>query len=100
MPGPDDPDLAARFTDSVAANPGPEPPAGLAAAGPLTFSTGGDRSSLRLHRSDEDLIAAVVAANPRTVVVLVAGSAVLTRGPTTSRPCCRASTAAWRAATA
>ena len=78
MPGPDDPDLAARFTDSVAANPGPEPPAGLAAAGPLTFSTGGDRSSLRLHRSDEDLIAAVVAANPRTVVVLVAGSAVLT----------------------
>jgi beta-glucosidase len=37
---------------------------------------GGDRNSLRLHPDDEDLIRAVAAANPRTVVVLVAGASV------------------------
>ena len=39
---------------------------------------GGDRDSLRLRPHDEALILAVCAANPRTVVVLVAGGAVLT----------------------
>ena len=34
------------------------------------FSTGGDRASLRLHPEDEALIAAVAAANPRTVVAV------------------------------
>lgn len=43
------------------------------------FVRGGDRSSLGLRRSDVDLIEAVVEANPRTVVVLVGGSAILTR---------------------
>jgi beta-glucosidase len=38
---------------------------------------GGDRVSLRLRPVDEEIIAAVAAANPRTVVALVAGSAVL-----------------------
>ncbi|ABM07524.1 beta-glucosidase family protein [Paenarthrobacter aurescens] len=42
------------------------------------FVRGGDRSSLNLRPSDERLIQAVVAANPRTVVVLVSGSAILT----------------------
>jgi beta-glucosidase len=37
---------------------------------------GGDRDSLRLHPGDEALIRAVAAANPRTVVVLMAGAAV------------------------
>jgi beta-glucosidase len=39
---------------------------------------GGDRNSLRLHPDDEAMIRAVAAVNPRTVVVLVAGSAVVT----------------------
>ncbi len=42
------------------------------------FVRGGDRSSLSLRPSDERLIHAVVAANPRTVVVLISGSAILT----------------------
>ena len=43
-------------------------------AGPQ--SVGGDRDSLRLHPDDEQLIHAVAAANPRTVVVLMAGATV------------------------
>lgn len=42
------------------------------------FVRGGDRGSLELRPSDADLIRAVTAANPRTVVVLVGGSAILT----------------------
>jgi beta-glucosidase len=43
--------------------------------GSTTF--GGDRASLSLHPEDEQLIEAVSAANPRTVVVVMAGSAVI-----------------------
>jgi beta-glucosidase len=43
-------------------------------AGPQ--SVGGDRDSLRLHPDDEHLIRAVAAANPRTVVVVMAGASV------------------------
>jgi beta-glucosidase len=43
-------------------------------AGPQ--SVGGDRDSLRLHPDDEELIHRTVAANPRTVVVVLAGAAV------------------------
>jgi beta-glucosidase len=42
------------------------------------FVRGGDRNSLDLRPSDVRLIHAVVAANPRTVVVLIGGSAILT----------------------
>jgi beta-glucosidase len=42
------------------------------------FVRGGDRQSLELRQSDIDVITAVAAANPRTVVVLVGGSAILT----------------------
>ncbi|HEX7834186.1 MAG TPA: glycoside hydrolase family 3 C-terminal domain-containing protein [Pseudolysinimonas sp.] len=42
------------------------------------FVRGGDRTSLGLRPSDVDLIDAVTAANPRTVVVLIGGSAILT----------------------
>ena len=42
------------------------------------FVHGGDRTSLDLHPSDVRLIRAVAAANPRTVVVLIGGSAILT----------------------
>jgi beta-glucosidase len=41
------------------------------------FSTGGDRTSLRLPPADVDLIRAVAAANRRTVVAIQAGSAVV-----------------------
>ncbi|MCU1423449.1 MAG: glycosyl hydrolase [Microbacteriaceae bacterium] len=42
------------------------------------FVRGGDRQSLELRQGDIDVITAVAAANPRTVVVLVGGSAILT----------------------
>ncbi len=42
------------------------------------FVRGGDRSTLDLRPSDVQLIRAVAAANPRTVVVLIGGSAILT----------------------
>ena len=42
------------------------------------FAPGGDRLSLTLRPEDEALIAAVAAANPRTIVAIVAGSAVIT----------------------
>ena len=42
------------------------------------FVRGGDRSSLDLRPSDVRLIRAVTAANSRTVVVLIGGSAILT----------------------
>ena len=41
---------------------------------------GGDRASLRLHPADEALISAVAAANPRTIVAVMTGSAVITEG--------------------
>ncbi len=42
------------------------------------FSPGGDRLSLALNARDEALIQAVAAANPRTIVAIMAGSAVVT----------------------
>jgi beta-glucosidase len=42
------------------------------------FGVGGDRSLLTLHPEDEALILAVAAANPKTVVAIMAGSAVIT----------------------
>ncbi len=42
------------------------------------FVRGGDRTSLDLRPADVRLIRAVAAANPRTVVVLIGGSAILT----------------------
>lgn len=42
------------------------------------FVRGGDRASLELRPSDVELIRAVTTVNPRTVVVLVGGSAILT----------------------
>ena len=44
---------------------------------PGDLAPGGDRRSLRLHPEDEALVAASVAACPRTVVVVMGGSAVV-----------------------
>lgn len=46
--------------------------------GPSGLEGGGDRSKLTLHGADETLIQAVAAANPRTIVAVMAGSAVIT----------------------
>ncbi len=45
---------------------------------PFRAGEGGDRASLTLSAHDEALIQAVAAANPRTVVVLIGGSAIIT----------------------
>ncbi|MFN8466032.1 MAG: glycoside hydrolase family 3 C-terminal domain-containing protein [Caldilineaceae bacterium] len=42
------------------------------------FGMGGDRSLLTLHPEEEKLILAVAAANPKTVVAIMGGSAVIT----------------------
>ena len=42
------------------------------------FSPGGDRERLTLHPRDEHLIQTIAAANPRTIVILMIGSAVIT----------------------
>lgn len=76
MPGPDDPDLTAEFEATVAADTEPfQAPEGQGET--AGFAAGGDRSSLHLKPDDVALIRAVAASNPRTVVVIVAGSAVL-----------------------
>ena len=49
----------------------------MGAAASRRIIPGGDRRSLRLHAHDEHLIQVVANANPRTVVVVVAGSAVV-----------------------
>lgn len=41
------------------------------------FGRGGDREDLRLNLHDEDLINAVAAANPRTAVITIGGSAII-----------------------
>ena len=78
LPGPDDPDQAAAFLAAVEADPGPEPPPGaVPERGASGFSTGGDRTSLALHAPDEALLLAIAAAAPRTVAVVISGSAVV-----------------------
>jgi beta-glucosidase len=42
------------------------------------FPPGGDRERLTLHPGDEALIQAIAAANPKTIVAIMAGSAVIT----------------------
>ena len=57
--------------------PRDHPTAAISATDELTFGAGGDRTSLRLPDDDVALIRAVAAANPRTVVVIQSGSAVV-----------------------
>jgi beta-glucosidase len=49
----------------------------VAKQGTGRFGVGGDRRSLTLHERDEELIRAVTEANPRTVVVVIGGSAII-----------------------
>jgi len=67
------PDLLALFP------PLPEgvDPGAMAAEGVMADGFGGDRASLGLRASDEAVIRAALAANPRTVVVLVGAGAIM-----------------------
>jgi beta-glucosidase len=71
FPGEDDPALVEQFTAEIATERTIQSPEHVG------FAVGGDRRSLHLQDHDVALIRAVVAANPRTVVALVAGSAVV-----------------------
>jgi beta-glucosidase len=76
FPPGDEPDVVDLFQASIADLPSTERPSHLQER-PRGFSMGGDRSSLRLAPADVTLVRAVAAANPRTIVVLQAGSAVV-----------------------
>jgi beta-glucosidase len=78
FPGDDDPKLVERFAAEIAVERLIEPPShAVPPSDDGGFAVGGDRVSLRLHDDDVALIRAVAAANDRTLVVMVAGSAVL-----------------------
>lgn len=76
FPPADEPDTVDLFTAMLEDLPDTTKPDRLRDR-PRMFSRGGDRISLRLPPPDVDLIAAVAAAMPRTVVVIQAGSAVV-----------------------
>jgi beta-glucosidase len=76
FPPGDEADVLERFEARLANLPETVHPERLTRR-PAGFAVGGDRSSLRLADGDVALIERVAAANPRTVVVLQAGSAVL-----------------------
>jgi beta-glucosidase len=78
MPAADEPEAVAAYEAARAAEEHHFEPPDDGSGDGFGFATGGDRGSLRLRAEDEALIEAVVAANPRTVVCLVAGSAVMT----------------------
>ena len=58
----------------------PERPASPPGERQPGFATGGDRQSLELSDDDQALIRAVGESNPRTIVVLMGGSAILVEG--------------------
>ena len=76
FPAADEPDVVDAFRLSLAELPPTVKPDRLKARA-HGFAAGGDRSSLRLPSRDVELIRAVAAANPRTIVVIQAGSAVV-----------------------
>ena len=55
----------------------PAPPALPLTRDEAVMATGGDRRSLRLTEGDEELIRAVAAINPNTIVAVMSGSAVV-----------------------
>ena len=74
FPAMDDPRLG---TDAPVPPLPPAPPARPLERDQAVMATGGDRRSLRLHPEDEHLIREAAAANPRTVVAVMSGSAVV-----------------------
>jgi beta-glucosidase len=77
FPPQDEPEVVERYRAELDALPETTMPDRFGDPRAGGFARGGDRSSLRLPPEDVALIRAVAAANPRTVVVLQAGSAVI-----------------------
>ena len=77
FPPADEPEVVARFEASISQLPPTTKPSRLESRPSSGFATGGDRQSLRLSATDADLVLAVAAANPRTIVAIQAGSAVI-----------------------
>jgi beta-glucosidase len=77
FPPGDEADVVDRFQAQLHGLPATIKPSRMADR-PRMFSRGGDRTSLRLPPNDVALIHEVAAANERTVVVIQAGSAVIT----------------------
>ena len=77
FPAADEPDVVERFEAWTASTSRRPRSRRASSERPGGFAIGGDRTSLRLLPADVELIRAVAAANPRTVVVIQAGSAVV-----------------------
>ena len=77
FPPSDEPAVVERFEKWLTTLPETSKPAHLGGR-EAGFSVGGDRVSLELREDDVALVRAVSEANPRTVVVIQAGSAVIT----------------------
>jgi beta-glucosidase len=77
FPPGDEPDVVDLFQSTLVDLPSTEKPGRLVDRPPTGFGLGGDKVSLRLPDADVSLIHAVAAANPRTVVAMQTGSAVV-----------------------
>ena len=77
IPKTDDPALVEEFTAFKAAQEWALPVVMKDIERDVNFAVGGDRASLRLAPKDVELIRAIAKVQPRTIVVLVCGSAVL-----------------------
>ena len=77
IPRQDDPELAREYEKYMHENHHYAPDELRIKSRNGTFSIGGDRESLRLMDADVQLIRSVAQVQPRTIVVMVAGSAVV-----------------------
>jgi beta-glucosidase len=77
FPPADEPEVVERFSAEIADIPVVPVPGHVRGRPGIGFTRGGDRDSLRLLDADVALVRAVAATNPRTVVVVQAGSAVV-----------------------
>lgn len=77
FPPADEPDVVDLFESSLVDLPPTTMPARLSSRPRGGFGIGGDRRSLRLSAADIELIRAVAASNPRTIVAIQGGSAVI-----------------------
>jgi beta-glucosidase len=76
FPSEDEPEVVERYQSELAGLPPATKPAYLSEVS-AGFGRGGDRESLRLRPDDVELVRRVASANPRTIVALQAGSAVV-----------------------
>jgi beta-glucosidase len=77
FPPSDDPTLGLGASRPAPAGARADDAAAAPASEPTAMAPGGDRSDLRLRPEDEVLVRSVVSHNPRTVVAVMGGSAVV-----------------------